>query len=121
MSDQLTLTWPELLDRARAEHEQETRAAVPIQAAARASDPETSHTAAASMTAAAAVQRLTILRELRSHGAAIANELDVALGWRDGTTGRRLVELERLGLVRKTGKQRPTVSRRKAFEYEVSP
>lgn len=61
---------------------------------ARASDPETSHTAAASMRDHAGAQRQAILEYLLAHpGGATADELDERLKWGRSVAGRRLGEL----------------------------
>jgi len=61
---------------------------------ARASDPETSHQAAASMRDHAGAQRQAILEYLLAHPeGATADDLDQALLWRPSTAGRRLGEL----------------------------
>ncbi len=91
---------------------------------ARASDPSTSHAAAESMAGATRSQYLAILQHLAAVGAtgAIANEIDLALGWRDGSAGRRLGELAtRLGWARVLEGTRPTASGRAAQVYALTP
>ena len=67
----------------------------------RDADPHTSMQAAASMRSASHAQKLAILEHLAKCGeyGATANELDVAMAWRDGTSGRRLKELRALDRV----------------------
>ncbi len=84
---------------------------------ARASDPATSHDAAASMAHAAGVQRALILNVLTERGAMTADELDQALDFRPSTSGRRMVELLDLRQVEFTGGTRPTRSGRAANIY----
>ena len=93
---------------------------------ARRTDPETSHEAAESMVEGAASQRAEILRVLRDDHelwmwspscGMTADELDEYIGWRATTAGRRLIELQRLGLVRRTTEKRPTRSGRAAFVW----
>ncbi len=91
---------------------------------ARASDPATSHAAARSMAGATRSQYLAILQHLAAVGAvgAIANEIDLALGWRDGSAGRRLGELAtRLGWACVLEGTRPTTSGRAAQIYVLTP
>ena len=66
---------------------------------ARATDPETSHEAAASMVDEAARQRDRLAAWLVTQGphGAIADEADTALEWRPTTAGRRFGELVRDG------------------------
>lgn len=86
---------------------------------ARATDPETSHLAAASMRSAAHGQRLAILEYLKRCGeyAATADATDLALGWRSGRAGRRYGELVALGLVQVASATRKTSTGREAQTY----
>jgi len=81
---------------------------------ARAADPVTSQEAAASMVDAAGHQRAAILGVFLAVGPLTADQLDDRLGWRPTTAGRRLKELEALGLARRTGGVRLTRSKRRA-------
>jgi hypothetical protein len=89
---------------------------------ARRTDPATSHDAAASMEESASAQRQAILDELESLGekGATNDEMDVLLGWRTGTTSRRMVELIRIGLVVRTSLKRDTASGRGAFVHQLA-
>ena len=86
---------------------------------ARTTDPATSHQAAESMTEAAGVQRLAIVRALEKR-AMTADELDQALQYRPTTSGRRLAELERMGRVSVTEETRATRSGRQARVYRIA-
>ena len=86
---------------------------------ARRTDPRVSHDAARSMRSAAAAQRRTILVALLG-GPMIADEVDAVCDFRATTAGRRLPEMERAGLVRVTGNERPTRSGRAAREYALT-
>jgi predicted ArsR family transcriptional regulator len=66
---------------------------------ARTTDPETSHEAAVSMSDAAASQRAEIYQHLLTVGPATADAIDLALGYRVTSAGRRLPELRDLGKV----------------------
>lgn len=87
---------------------------------ARATDPATSHAAAASMRDVAAQQAAAILTHLREHGPATADALDAAIGWRPTTAGRRLAELERAGQVRRLEETAPTRSGRAAHRWAAT-
>jgi hypothetical protein len=112
------------LDRALRLHRDEPMALgplfEPVAPRARASDPTTSHAAAASMLEPADLQRALIVHALRTQGPMTADELDVALDWRETTSGRRLAEAERQGRVRRTGNTRPTRSGRNAEIWEAA-
>lgn len=82
--------------------------------AARATDPATSHAAAASMEESAVAQRDRILWWLRNSGPSTADRLDAALALRPTSAGRRLPELRDLGLVRMTERMAKTRSGRPA-------
>lgn len=86
---------------------------------ARRDDPDTSRRAAASMVAPAGSQRWEVLEALRRRPMT-ADEIDVEIGWRDTTAGRRLRELERHELVEPTGDTRTTRSGREARVYRVT-
>lgn len=103
---------------------------------ARVTDPATSHAAAASMREGATAQRDRILALLSERGlnalgiiGATANEIDRAFGWRDGTAGRRLSEMDKvlgwaeplLRLSSRKGITRPTESGRPAQVYVITP
>lgn len=80
----------------------------------------TSHKAALSMAEHAAVQRQQILDSLVNEGAATCDELDVRLGFRPTTAGRRLPDLVRDGLVQRVdGVTRKTRSGRAASVFKV--
>ena len=81
---------------------------------ARKSDPDTSHEAGLSMTDEAATQRRQILEYLEAHGPQTADALDEALGFRLTSAGRRMSELLRKALVRRTGEKEMTRSGRRA-------
>lgn len=81
---------------------------------ARNSDPDTSHEAAKSMTDEAATQRRQILEHLEAHGPQTADALDEALSFRLTSAGRRMSELLRKALVRRTGEKEMTRSGRRA-------
>lgn len=66
---------------------------------ARATDVETSHAAAVSMSDSAASQRAEIYRHLLTVGPQTADRIDEALGLRLTSAGRRLPELRDLGMV----------------------
>jgi hypothetical protein len=74
---------------------------------ARRSDPETSHTAAKRTAPKAGELRRAVLGALwaRSEGLT-APQLAAMVGARDGSISPRMVELERLGLARRTGEKR---------------
>jgi hypothetical protein len=86
---------------------------------ARASDPETSHEAAASMLDTAARQRLRILAFLNDCGTngATSNEIDQHFGWDAATAGRRMKELTDMGVVTRTARRRVTTRGRRAAVY----
>lgn len=86
---------------------------------ARASDPDTSHEAAASMVDEAQNQRIQIYAWLVGHGPMTADELDEALGFRLTSSGRRLPELRETGKVRMTEEKRKTRSGRSARLWEA--
>lgn len=89
--------------------------------AARTTDPATSHLAAASMRSVAHTQRLSILEHLEKCGerGCTADELDRALNWRVGRSGRRLGELLKAGLVRVAPTTRETATGRQAQVYAL--
>lgn len=88
---------------------------------ARASDPATSHDAAASMRAAAHAQRDSILTVLRAYGPQTSAEVDARLGWTD-RAHRRMKELETAGRVaRVPGVTRPTPRGRQAEVWRAVP
>ena len=87
--------------------------------AARHTDPETSHAAAESMGLAAGKQRSDVLAAL-ADGPATAAELDQRLDWPWTTANRRMKELERLGLVERTGETRPTPRGRSAEVWQAT-
>lgn len=84
---------------------------------ARATDPGTSHAAAAA--AHADAQRAACLAALRQQGGLTADEVDAYLHWRPTTAGRRLGELRALGLIRATEQTRLTRSGRAALVWEA--
>ena len=92
---------------------------------ARTSDPETSHEAAASMEGPAKSQRNDCLKLLRFTGPRTADEIDEYMEglthgrWPRTTAGRRLPELEELGLVERLPEKRPTRSGRKAHLWRA--
>ena len=86
---------------------------------ARNTDPDTSHAAAISMSDAAHSQRGLILAYLKEHGPAIADAIDDALGLRLTSSGRRLPELEEMGLVEMTDGYGTTRSNRSARLWMV--
>lgn len=94
-----------------------------FQPRARVSDPETSHEAAESMLHESQVQRSAIREVLSTHGGMTADEIDDMLesrgGWRMTTAGRRLSELQVLGLVERTDERRQTRSGRSAFVWRL--
>ena len=87
--------------------------------AARATDPTTSHQAAAAARDHAGVQRVRILKHLQQCGMLTADALDEALQMRATSAGRRLPELEALGLARPTEKTARTRSGRQARLWEA--
>jgi predicted ArsR family transcriptional regulator len=95
---------------------QPARASVPL---ARRSDPGTSKAAAESAQQLAQRHQGLILACLREHGALGKD----GIGARTALTGvqvcRRLVELERLGLVRQTGKTVASTAGRQEREWEA--
>ena len=86
---------------------------------ARESDPETSHEAAASMANEAAAQRSKIHRALLCHGGKTADGLDEFCELRVTSAGRRLPELQKLGLARPTDRKEKTRSGRMARVWEA--
>ena len=84
---------------------------------ARTTDPDTSHEAAESMTSPAAGQRAVCLEHLRT-GPKTADRIDELEGWRATTAGRRLPELQDLGLVRMLEAKSRTRSGRNAHLWE---
>lgn len=85
---------------------------------ARRSDPRTSHAAAASMRGAVGAQRAAVLAALHA-GPLTADEIDDVQGWRPTTAGRRLPELEAMGLVRRLPETALTRSGRQAHRYAL--
>ena len=83
--------------------------AVAAHTMARASDPSTSHAAAAEVTASgvAAAQRAKVLAVVVAQPGLCSDEIAQAAGLQRHASGRRCPELERLGLVRK-GAARPS-------------
>lgn len=81
---------------------------------ARATDVETSHAAAVSMTDAAASQRAAIYQHLLTVGPQTADQIDHALGLRVTSAGRRLPELRDMGRVRMLDRTGMTSSGRQA-------
>lgn len=71
--------------------------------ASRATDPATSHEAERDITASGARAQMaaTALRLVREHPGLTSNELEALVGVSDGRIRKRLVELEREGLVRR--------------------
>lgn len=98
---------------------EEVKAWVFNQPRARATDPATSHAAAASMVTGAQVQRGLIVRLLDAHGPHTNDEIDRAFAWRTGTASRRTAELLADGSLIATGETRPTVSGRDARVLDV--
>lgn len=94
---------------------------------ARTSDPETSHEAAASMVEGAGRQREIVYAYLATTTRRLtADDIDKYLAnlnpaWPRTTAGRRLPELEALGLVERLEEKRPTRSGRKAFLWRAVP
>ena len=92
---------------------------------ARTSDPETSHEAAASMVEGAGRQREIVYAYLATTTRRLtADDIDKYLAnlnpdWPRTTAGRRLPELEELGLVERLPEKRPTRSGRKAFLWRA--
>lgn len=86
---------------------------------ARASDPETSKAAARQCKALRADHHQKIVAALRRLTTANADEIAQYCDLDRVQVGRRLNELERAGLVRKTGETRPTASGRAACCYGV--
>lgn len=94
---------------------------------ARASDPETSKAAARQCKELRGEHHRAILEQMRKpiFGSGVTSdwtcdELAAYIGTLDRVQiGKRMHELERAGLVRKTGETRPTASGRAACCYEV--
>ncbi|MCX8018394.1 MAG: ArsR family transcriptional regulator [Rhodocyclaceae bacterium] len=78
----------------------------------RATDPWTSHAAAASAAEFAGSQRVRILSLLRASGPMTAEEIGLALGLEPYAVRKRLPELEDAGLAEPTGDVKPTASGR---------
>jgi hypothetical protein len=79
---------------------------------ARRSDPETSHTAAKRVAPKAGALRRAVLGALRARSDGMtAPEIAVLIGARDGSISPRMIELERVGLVRRTGAKRRNAGR----------
>jgi predicted ArsR family transcriptional regulator len=89
-------------------------------AKARASDPSTSHAAAAAARGVAADHHRTILEVMRCGADWTADEIAVHCNLDRHQIGRRLGELERAGLVRKSGAQRATATGRMANCYSIA-
>jgi hypothetical protein len=85
---------------------------------ARLHDAPTSHAAAAQ--AHATEQRRLIVVALTAHGPMTADDIDMALGWRPTTAGRRMAELAHLGAALTTGATRPTRSGRAAEVWTLT-
>ena len=85
----------------------------------RNSDPETSHEAAGSMEGEANAQRQRILAYLRYRGPRTADAIDLYLGLRDTSAGRRLPELKEMGLVEMTDQTALTRSGRRAHVWRA--
>lgn len=89
--------------------------------AARRSDPPTSHDAAARARELAAAHQRTILTCLSTHGPLGKD----GIGARTLLTGvavcRRLIELERMGVIRQTGKLVLSTAGRNEREWEIRP
>lgn len=77
----------------------------PTHPMARATDPDTSHEAAAEVTASgvAHAQRAAVLEAVRRQPGGTSDELADAMGASRYTPARRLIELERAGLVARGG------------------
>ena len=89
---------------------------------ARASDPATSHEAAASVKESAAIQREMIVNLIRRRGPLTNDEIDEAFAWREGTASRRTIELYRHGdLQRDPRTVRETRTGRKAMVNILAP
>ena len=88
---------------------------------ARTSDPDTSHSAAASMAdGGAETQRRAILLSLRADGPTTADGLDARLDLRVTSSGRRLSELGEAGLVEMTERKALTRSGRSARVWQLT-
>lgn len=86
---------------------------------ARSTDPATSHDAAHHAAALSAHQRTEILAALRD-APGTADAIDQRLAYRPTTAGRRLAELERAGLARRTARTARTRSGRAAEIWEAA-
>ena len=105
----------------RPEGRQVNQAALPFDAhtKARTTDPATSHAAAAAARGLAADHQRTILEVMRCGDDWTADEIAVHCGLDRHQIGRRLGELERAKLVRKTGNTRRTARGRAAGCYAI--
>jgi len=88
---------------------------------ARTENPSTSHAAAAASRDLRANHHRTILDVMRCSADWTADEIALHCNLDRHQIGRRLGELERHGLVRKSGAQRPTASGRMANCYALVP
>lgn len=95
-------------------------AQLPLMPGARTADPETSHEAAESMARVAHGQRLQIVQYLIANGPRTADELDEALDLRPTSAGRRLPELQSVGLAWPLDETRPTRWGRAARLWQAS-
>ncbi len=86
---------------------------------ARTTDPATSHAAARAARETAADHQRTILAVMRCGADWTADEIAAQCNLDRHQIGRRLGELERAGLVRKSGATRPTATGRQANCYEA--
>jgi type II secretory pathway predicted ATPase ExeA len=87
---------------------------------ARATDPETSHRAARDAAGRAGAQRRQVLQVL-TLAPRTNDEIDVYMGWRVGTAGRRTGELVKLGLIERTATTRQTRTGSAAFVFTITP
>lgn len=88
---------------------------------ARTGDPDTSHSAAASMREGAESHRRAILDALLHGGPMTGDALDERLGWNHATANRRLPELREAGLVEMTAEKAVTRSGRFARLWRLTP
>lgn len=88
---------------------------------ARATNPETSHQAAAGVRSFRTQHHETILAVMRTSDDWTADEIAIHCHLDRHQIGRRLGELERHGLVQKSGNQRRTAAGRMACCYRVMP